>query len=57
LAICAAGWGQAEELGVEIFPGFPAAELLYEGDRLIGVQTGDMGVSAMASREPTISRA
>jgi electron-transferring-flavoprotein dehydrogenase len=29
---------------VEIFPGFPAAELLYDGDRLIGVQTGDMGV-------------
>ena len=36
--------GKAEELGVEIFPGFPAAELLYDGDRLIGVQTGDMGV-------------
>ena len=37
--------GKAEELGVEIFPGFPAAEVLY-GDTgaVIGVQTGDMGV-------------
>jgi electron-transferring-flavoprotein dehydrogenase len=36
--------GKAEELGVEVFPGFPAAELLYDGDKVIGVQTGDMGV-------------
>ena len=41
--------GKAEELGVEIFPGFPAAEILYDdngpnGPRVIGVQTGDMGV-------------
>jgi electron-transferring-flavoprotein dehydrogenase len=36
--------GKAEELGVEIFPGFPAAEVLYDGDKVIGVQTGDMGV-------------
>ena len=36
---------KAEELGVEIFPGFPAAELLYdEAGAVIGVQTGDMGV-------------
>ncbi len=37
--------GKAEELGVEIFPGFPAAEVLYgESGEVIGVQTGDMGV-------------
>jgi electron-transferring-flavoprotein dehydrogenase len=37
--------GKAEELGVEIFPGFPAAEVLYdEAGNVIGVQTGDMGV-------------
>jgi electron-transferring-flavoprotein dehydrogenase len=37
--------GKAEELGVEIFPGFPAAEVLYgEKGEVIGVQTGDMGV-------------
>lgn len=36
---------QAEELGVEIFPGFAAAEVLY-GDRgeVVGVATGDMGI-------------
>lgn len=36
---------QAEKLGVEIYPGFPAAELLTERDgRVIGVATGDLGV-------------
>ena len=33
---------QAEDLGVEIFPGFPASEILYEGDKVVGVRTGDM---------------
>jgi electron-transferring-flavoprotein dehydrogenase len=37
---------QAEALGVEIYPGFAAAELLYAGDGAIrGVATGDMGVA------------
>jgi len=36
---------QAEALEIEIFPGFPAAEILYdENGAVIGVQTGDMGV-------------
>src|SRR5690606_21421730 len=35
---------QAEELGVEIYPGFAVAEMLYQGDTVIGVATGDMGV-------------
>lgn len=37
---------QAEELGVEIYPGFAAAEVLY-GDKgaVVGVATGDMGVN------------
>ena len=37
---------QAEELGVEIYPGFPAAEVAY-GDKgeVLGVITGDMGVA------------
>ena len=36
---------QAEELGVEIYPGFAAAEVLYDEDgRVKGVATGDMGV-------------
>ncbi len=37
---------RAEELGVEIFPGFAAAELLEEGGTVKGVITGDMGVGA-----------
>jgi electron-transferring-flavoprotein dehydrogenase len=37
--------GQAEALGVEIYPGFAAAEVLYdEAGRVRGVATGDMGV-------------
>ncbi len=36
---------QAEALGVEIFPGFPAAEVLYTDDgKVRGVATGNMGV-------------
>jgi electron-transferring-flavoprotein dehydrogenase len=36
---------EAEALGVEIFPGFAAAEVLYdESDRVTGVATGDMGI-------------
>ena len=36
---------QAEALGVEIYPGFAAAEVLYHEDgRVKGVATGDMGI-------------
>jgi electron-transferring-flavoprotein dehydrogenase len=35
---------QAEGLGVEIFPGFAAVELLFEKDSLKGVATGDQGI-------------
>ncbi len=37
--------GQAEELGVEIYPGFAAAEVLFNEDGSVkGVATGDMGI-------------
>jgi electron-transferring-flavoprotein dehydrogenase len=37
--------GQAEALGVEIYPGFAAAEVLYDAaGRVRGVATGDMGI-------------
>lgn len=37
---------QAEQLGVEIFPGFAAAEVLYHEDGSVkGIATGDMGIS------------
>lgn len=35
---------KAEELGIDIFPEFPASEVLYDGDRVIGVRTGDKGI-------------
>ena len=35
---------QAEELGVEIYPGFAASEILEENGRVVGIATGDMGV-------------
>jgi electron-transferring-flavoprotein dehydrogenase len=35
---------QAEEAGVEIYPGFAAAEVLTEAGRVVGVATGDMGI-------------
>jgi len=45
---------QAEGLGVEIFPGFAAAEILYHEDgRVKGVATGDMGVSASGEQLAT----
>jgi len=44
---------QAEALGVEIYPGFPAAEVLYgEGGRVRGVATGDVGVARDGSHKP-----
>ncbi|MCG2592944.1 electron transfer flavoprotein-ubiquinone oxidoreductase [Ramlibacter sp. XY19] len=45
---------QAEALGVEIFPGFPAAEILYDEKGAVkGVATGNMGVGK--DGEPTDS--
>jgi electron-transferring-flavoprotein dehydrogenase len=43
---------QAEALGVEIYPGFAAAEVLYEEDGSVaGVATGDMGVARDGHRK------
>jgi electron-transferring-flavoprotein dehydrogenase len=43
--------GQAEELGVEIFAGFAAAETLYNAQgEVIGVATGDMGIGKDGER-------
>ena len=45
--------GQAEALGVEIFPGFAAAEVLFNDDGSVkGVATGDMGVARDGTRKP-----
>ncbi|MBO6719182.1 MAG: electron transfer flavoprotein-ubiquinone oxidoreductase [Rhizobiaceae bacterium] len=44
---------RAENLGVEIYPGFAAAEVLFNDDgAVIGVATGDMGVERDGSHGP-----
>ncbi len=43
---------EAEALGVEVYPGFAAAEVLYGDDGAVrGVATGDMGVGADGARK------
>jgi len=43
---------QAEALGVEIYPGFAAAEVLVEDGRVVGVATGDMGIEKSGEHGP-----
>ncbi len=44
---------QAEALGVEIFPGFAAAEVLYDDSgAVVGIATGDMGVEKNGEHGP-----
>jgi electron-transferring-flavoprotein dehydrogenase len=48
---------QAEALGVEIFPGFAAAEVLYDPQgAVMGVATGDMGVSRSGEHTDAFQR-
>jgi electron-transferring-flavoprotein dehydrogenase len=52
-AMCAWMAPQAEALGVEIYPGFAAAETLHdETGSVIGVRIGDMGVAKDGSHKP-----
>jgi electron-transferring-flavoprotein dehydrogenase len=49
--------GKAEALGVEIYPGFAAAEVLYDGaGAVIGVATGDMGVGRDGKPKDSFTR-
>ena len=43
---------QAEELGIEVYPGFAAADVLYDGDRVVGVQTRDAGIAKDGTQKP-----
>lgn len=43
---------QAESLGVNVFPGFAAAEILYDGDRVVGIITGDKGLDKHGNPKP-----
>ncbi|WP_139975498.1 electron transfer flavoprotein-ubiquinone oxidoreductase [Ochrobactrum sp. CGA5] len=48
---------KAEELGVEIYPGFAATEVLYNDEgAVIGVATGDMGVERDGTHGPNYTR-
>jgi electron-transferring-flavoprotein dehydrogenase len=52
-ALCAWLAPQAEALGVEIYPGFAAAEALFDdAGALCGVRIGDMGVAKDGSHKP-----
>ena len=53
-ALCAWMAPQAEALGVEIYPGFAAAEPLYDEETgaVAGVRIGDMGVARDGSHKP-----
>ena len=48
---------QAEALGVQVFPGFPASEVLFdESGAVMGVATQDMGVAADGTHKPEFQR-
>ena len=42
---------QVEEAGVDIFPGFAGTEVLYDGNRVIGVRTGDKGIDPEGNKK------
>ena len=44
---------EAESLGVEIFAGFTASEIIIENDQLKGIVTGEMGVSKDGEKKPS----
>eukprot|EP00742_Colponemidia_sp_Colp-10_P003974 GILJ01004239.1.p1 GENE.GILJ01004239.1~~GILJ01004239.1.p1 ORF type:complete len:596 (+),score=71.44 GILJ01004239.1:43-1830(+) len=47
---------QAEELGVEIYPGFSASEVVYENDVVKGIATADLGIAKDGSVKDTFQR-
>jgi electron-transferring-flavoprotein dehydrogenase len=42
---------EAEARGIDVLAGFPAAELLYEGGRVVGARTGDKGIDKHGKRK------
>jgi electron-transferring-flavoprotein dehydrogenase len=48
---------KAEALGVEIYPGFAAAEVLYDGNGAVaGIATGDMGIAKDGRHKDSFTR-
>jgi electron-transferring-flavoprotein dehydrogenase len=48
---------RAESLGIDVFPGFAAAQALVEDGRVMGVRIGDMGLDRDRKPGPTMRRA
>lgn len=44
--------GLVEAAGIDVFTGFPATEMLYDGNRVVGVRTGDRGIGKHGERKP-----
>src|SRR5215212_8160434 len=45
--------GLVEAEGIDVFTGFPAVEVLYDGDRVAGVRTGDRGIGKHGEQKST----
>jgi electron-transferring-flavoprotein dehydrogenase len=45
--------GLVEAEGIDIFTGFPGAEILYDGEQVAGVRTGDRGIDKHGEKKPT----
>src|SRR5262245_43441754 len=45
--------GLVEAEGIDIFPGFAAREILFDGDRVAGVRTGDRGIDKHGHQKST----
>ncbi len=45
--------GQAEAAGIDVFTGFSGTEVLFDGDRVAGIRTGDRGVDRQGQRKAT----
>jgi electron-transferring-flavoprotein dehydrogenase len=44
---------QVEAAGLDIFSGFAASEVLFDGSRVVGVRTGDRGIDKKGQKKPT----
>jgi electron-transferring-flavoprotein dehydrogenase len=54
--VCRSLAQKAEALGVEIYPGFAAAEMLFENGAVAGIATGDMGVGKDGHSKASFTR-
>src|SRR5436309_9866579 len=43
-----------EAEGIDLFTGFPGADLLMDGQRVVGVRTGDRGIGRHGGQKPTV---